>query len=226
MIGIFGVKILLDKVFPNYDGGILTYEGLIKSVTAAFILVVVSYFIHNISEVFFILAMVPFSLYWIFVINEFLAIITIATSSNLRRLIIFFGFILIPTLATYINGGPTLSIRWLKLEMNAVKSYPLNETMLTTGFFTWYFLISIIIVYVTYIKCSPKYNADKKFPVYPLRVSLYLSLAAQLVAFFGYDVYLDLRAAPAFLFSVVSFNLLFFISYILSSYYFEKIEMK
>jgi hypothetical protein len=137
------------------------------------------------------------------------------------------GFFLIPYLTTYANGGPSLTIRWLKIEINGFLHNPLyweEHPMFSYDFIAWLLLTCILITYLTYLNCSTRFNLDKLFPVYPLRVSFYLSLAALIYAFFSTPGNLDLVDAPVFLVVVVLYNFSFVISYLISSYVFSKIN--
>ena len=158
-------------------------------------------------------------------LREWLTLISIKSPLKWRKPIHILGFFLIPFLTTYFNGGPALSLRWAKIEIYTVFKNPLNwgnESMFTYSFVALLSLTSFFIMYLTYLNCSPKFNSDKQFPAYPLRISFYLSFAALVFAFFSTPVYFNLIVAPAFLISVVFFNFSFLISYSFSSYIFSK----
>ena len=211
--------------FNYYDGFIVTNKDLVKTVLVAIASILAILLAYNFSEILFALILLPCVLLWFMLLREWLTLISIKSPLKWRKPIHILGFFLIPFLTTYFNGGPALSLRWAKIRIYTVFKNPLNwgnESMFTYSFVVLLSLTSFFIMYLTYLNCSPKFNSDKQFPAYPLRISFYLSFAALVFAFFSTPVYFNLIVAPAFLISVVFFNFSFLISYSFSSYIFSK----
>lgn len=205
--------------FNNYDGFIDTNIDLLMTIALAAISIIAIYAAYVFSTILLMLILLPCMLLWFMLLREWLIIISIKSPRNWRWLINATGFLLLPYLATYLNGGPAFTLRWAKIQILSTYKQPWNwgnGPLNSNEFVVGLFLISCFIMFVTYMKRSRRSNQEGWTPCYPLLISLYLSLIALFYSHIASPVYMEMIVAPAFLISVVIFNFSFLISYILS----------